>query len=556
MISVSNDFLTAIKANARHILVKASIGETDLTGDNIIDLTVTEAVNTSDGISMGAAISSKLVMKVKTPDFPIHLTGSTVQPYVACDGVNEWIPLGKFYITEAVSDDDFETTFTITAYDAFSKTESVYEPQISMPNKASEILKDIASQCKFPLGEIPEFLSKVEITQEISSLDANGTLSFPNGANVESGALVIGDFVNAPPEDINSYTCRQYIGYFAGLLGKNARFNRDGDLTFVWYTDSAYNITRDLQYMSGCKRLTENEYTVQSITSGTSSTSIVAGNGVGISFENPFMTQEILDDIYSNLGTVNYTPLQVKWRGNPALEVGDIVTVEDRSGKPCTTYIMEQTIRVSGGLYSEIKCYGDSDSAIAFSTSPTTKKIQQVYTKLQAAIAEATTLLSGANEGVFEILDDGKGKNVGWIIYSGDRRQFIKANVNGIGITTDGGEKFDEAITVNGINASVINTGTMNAQRISVGDETLGDVFSVKLDANGHPVVTIGSSDSSIKQKQTNDAVTFVNGQDDTVAKFSTTGAEWADLQQMKYCGFVWTKAASGNVRFTKAGES
>ena len=554
MIDVSPNFRTAIEAPTRQILLRAYIGDTLLTGDNLIDLTVTEAVNTSDGISMGSAISSKLVMKVKTPDSSIHLTGNSVRPEVACYGVDKWIPLGEFYITDAVSDDDFETTFTITAYDAFSKTESVYEPQISMPNMASEILKDIASQCKFSLGEIPESLSEIFISQEFSSLDANGTLSFPNGSNVENGALVIGDFVNAPPEEINSYTCRKYIGYFAGLLGKNARFDRYGKLTFTWYTDREYNIPRELQYMGGCKRLTQDEYTVNSITSGSSNTTIVAGNGVGISFENPFMTQNILDNIFSNIGKVKYIPLQVKWRGNPAIEVGDIVTVEDRSGKLCTTYVMEQTIRVSGGLYSEIKCYGDSDSAIAFSTSPTSKKIQQVYTKLQAAISEATSLLNGANGGVFEILDENRdGQNDGWIIHSKDGRG-IKANVNGIGITDDSGATYKTAMTVEGIHADAITVGEMDAQRISVGNATLGDVFSVKLDAYGHPVVTIGSSDSSIKQKQTNDAVTFVNADGTTVAQFSTAGAEWIDMQQMKYCGFVWTRAENRNVRFTKAG--
>ena len=281
MITTSADFLTAIKANARQILLKAYIGDIELTGDNLIDLTVTEAVNTSDGISMGAAISSKLVMKVKTPDYPILLTGNIVKPYVACAGINEWIPLGKFYITEAVSDDDFETTFTITAYDAFSKTESVYKPQISMPNNAAAVLTDIASQCGFPLGQIPATLSEITISQEFSTLDANGTLSFPNGANVEGGALVIGDYVAASKEEINSYTCRQYIGYFAGLLGKNARFDRTGNLIFVWYNNSGHSIPRDLQYMSGCKRLTEYDYTVQSITSGSSGAEIVSGNGEG-----------------------------------------------------------------------------------------------------------------------------------------------------------------------------------------------------------------------------------------------------------------------------------
>ena len=96
----------------------------------------------------------------------------------------------------------------------------------------------------------------------------------------------------------------------------------------------------------------------------------------------------------------------------------------------------------------------------------------------------------------------------------------------------------------------------MNAERISVGDASLGDVFDVSLDASGHPVVTIGSSGSNIKQKQTNDAITFVNGNDDKVAQFSVSGAEWEDMQELKYCGFVWTKSpATGNVRFTKVGE-
>ena len=52
MIDISSNLCTAIESQARQILLRAYIGETLLTGDNLIDLTVTEAVNTSDGISM------------------------------------------------------------------------------------------------------------------------------------------------------------------------------------------------------------------------------------------------------------------------------------------------------------------------------------------------------------------------------------------------------------------------------------------------------------------------------------------------------------------------
>lgn len=567
MYQLSTAFSDAAQANARKILTRAVFNDnTVLTGRNIIDMTVTEAVNASDGISMGATIASKLEMSIKTPDTALLLDGGIVAPFVWFDGVyarapfdiseegtlagasgisstgtllysslpemsedgvlavgisdaEEICPLGRFYISKAESTTDFKTQFKIVAYDGFSKTEDTYSPMITMPNTSEAILADIASQCGFALS-----------------------------ADIEYPAGVF---------DLYDFTCRQYIGYFAGLVGKNARFNRDGKLTFVWYESHAYNISRGNQYLGGLKRLTDAPFTVHSISSGASDAMFVAGDGVGLSFENPFITQEIVDAIFDRVGTFSYVPLQVKWRGNPAVEAGDIVTVEDAHGTTYTAYIMEQVLKIGGGMYSEIKCYGQSESDIQFSTSPTQKKLQQVYTKMQEAIKEATALLKGANGGVFEILDEnGDSINDGWIIHSADGQKFIKANVNGIGITTDGGATFKEALTANGLNASAIVTGLMSAQRVIVGDEVLGNVFSVDQDAEGRIVVTIGAADNDIKQKQTNDAITFVDKNGNQVAKFSVTGAEWQSMQQMKYCGFLWTKSASsGNVRFTKAEE-
>jgi hypothetical protein len=567
MYSVSSNFNAAATANARQILVRAYVNETLLTGDNLIDLTVTEAVNASGGLSIGTTISSKLTAKIKMPETPLLLTDSIIRPEVSFYGVDEWVPLGKFYITDAVSDNDFNTAFTITAYDGFCKTETPYVPKIPMPNTAQAILVDIAAQCGFSIegmteGETPDLPiideNGILIYSNLPTVDENGVLRFRTPMKVVGGVLTNGGNLSLGMFDLLELTMRQYIGYLAGLVGRNARFNRAGNLEFSWYTDFGYSISQSSQYMGGFKRLTENDFVLHSITSGTSDNMFTSGSGVGISFENPFMTQAILDSVFYGLKDTSYTPAQIKWRGNPAVEAGDIIVAEEQNGIARQIYVMEQTIHVGGGLYSENKCYGETDASIQFSTSPREKKLQQIYTKLQEAIAEATQLLNGANGGVFEILDENKdGINDGWIIHSPDFQRFIKANLNGIGITKDGGATYEQAMTVDGINASSIHTGQMSAQRISVGDETLGDVFSVDLDKDGHPVVTIGSSDSVVKQKQTHDAITFVDNQDTQVAKFSTTGAEWADLQQMKYCGFIWTKSsASGNVRFTKVGEN
>ncbi len=575
MYSVSSNFIAAAEANARQILTRAYINDsTLLTGEDIIDLSIIEAIDTSSGVSMGSAIASKLEMKIKAPQTPILLTGSSIRPEIAFYGVDEWVPLGKFYIESAKSNDDFNTTYTITAYDGFSKTETQYIPQIPMPNTMAEITRDIASQCGFAIDESTMVHSSLSLdgTLVLSNLPSlvNGVLVFPTAPNIESdGTLILVDNIEQSMKfDLIEATCRQYIGYFAGMMGKSARFDRNGTLAFSWYTNSGYSIPRELQYLGGCKRLTEQNFTAQAITAGVGDKVFTAGSGISISFENPFINQAVLNHIHSVVGTVEYAPMQIKWRGNPAVEAGDVVLVEDSRGEFRPVYVMEHSIRISGGFHSEIKCYGQTEEEISFGTSPTAKKLQQVYTKLQEAIAEATRLLNGSNGGVFEITDEDKdGINDGWIIRTVDSSQFIKANLNGIGITRDGGATYEQAMTVDGINASAIHTGTMSAQRISVGgkivdgetvdSKTLGDVFSVELDDDNHPVVTIGSSESDIRQKQTNDAIAFVNGAEATVAKFSVTGAEWADMQQMKYCGFVWTKSpVTGNVRFTKGGVS
>lgn len=566
MYNVSSAFNAAATANARQILARAYVNDVLLTGEDLIDMTITEAASASAGLSMGTTISSKLTARIKMPETPIALSGSIIRPEVSFYGVDEWVPLGKFYITDAVSDSNFNVTFTITAYDSFCKTEEPYTPRIDMPNTAEAILNDIASQYGFTINSISGYFGLPKADGDgvlkyspLPAIDSDGVLTFEEEiATSNTGVLAPrGSAESLSEYDLLDLTCRQYIGYFAGLLGCYARFDRNGELVFAWYSDHGYNISQDQQYMNGFERLTEGDFSVRSITSGTSGDMFTSGSGVGFSFENPFMTQNILDSIFNGIGNISYTPAKIKWRGNPAVEVGDIIIADDYGGTSRRIYIMEQTIQISGGLSSEIKCYGESEEAIQFSTSPQAKKLQQVYNKLQTAIAEATKLLNGANGGVFEILDEnGDGVNDGWIIHSGDGQRFIKANLNGIGITKNGGATYEQAMTVNGINADVITTGQMNAERITVGDSSLGDVFSVDLDDEGHPVVTIGSSASNIKQKQTNDAVTFVDG-DIEVAKFSTTGAEWADLQQMKYCGFIWTKSStSGNVRFTKVGEN
>lgn len=94
LVAKTTNFTTAIEHETRQIRLRAYIGDTLLDGKDLIDVTVTEAVNASGGLSMGSAISSKLVMKIKTPETPLLLIGNSVQPEVACGEGDEWFSLG------------------------------------------------------------------------------------------------------------------------------------------------------------------------------------------------------------------------------------------------------------------------------------------------------------------------------------------------------------------------------------------------------------------------------------------------------------------------------
>ena len=88
------------------------------------------------------------------------------------------------------------------------------------------------------------------------------------------------------------YTIREAIGYVAGLYGKFAIFNRAGQLEFRWY-ESEMEIP--LKKMFSFER-NEQDYEVQKVVgSSDSNTSYTAGSGNhGISYSNPFLTQEIV----------------------------------------------------------------------------------------------------------------------------------------------------------------------------------------------------------------------------------------------------------------------
>lgn len=195
MYQVSYNYQQRTNADSRHIQAKIEVSaQTDLTEDDIIEFEVKESV--CDGsLSIGTANSQVLELTCRSTSHTFY--SAHLKPYIGLD--DEWCPLGVFIVADVECTDG---EYKITAYDRMAYLDEEYIPTVYFPSSCANIIDDISTIAGF---------------------------------TVESGIVYpSGNFITGIPEN---GTYRQMIGYVAGLMGKNARFNRDGELTFGWFKE-------------------------------------------------------------------------------------------------------------------------------------------------------------------------------------------------------------------------------------------------------------------------------------------------------------------------------
>lgn len=441
----ADEWQEAVTAPGRRVKTKTVFnGTSTLFGDGtdgaVVSITFDEQMEASTGLGMGGTVASQCKVAIRQPAEAINLVNSTFIPYVGLtyQGQTEYVPLGEFFASAADSNSGGGVV-TVIGYDRFCKLTGTYQPTIEFPATITQIMDDISSHNGFTY---------------------RGTLS------------------NYTVDTYFNGTIREYIGWIAGLEGKNARFARDGVLEFVYYNTQTfgYTISENDQYMSGAQTQTVSDVTISALISGTDESPLQAGTGRPITFSNPFMTQAILDGLYSSLigdTAIAYRPIELQWRGNPALQCGDVVEIMVGSDT-VTAFVMAHTLAVDGGMKDTLRCFGQSDTQLALDKTPTERRISQALTALQSEIARATALLNGTDGGIYEITQQ-DGINTGWIIKESPSPNYIGnvivANYNGIGFSTDGGSTYQTAITTDGhINGQFIAANTVSIDALNVGD--------------------------------------------------------------------------------------
>lgn len=460
MYPVTKAFNNACAAPGRGISTKILFnGVTELGAAEVQEINVTEQFGSSDGVTIGAAFSSQCKVTIYEQSPALNLKNGTFIPYVGINveesvsvvGIARagmaivntvspviFVPKGKYYIPTDGVEQKGKLWLTVTGYDRMASLTEDYVPTIDFPTTPADILADVCAQ-----------------------------------ANISAPDVTFPDIQIAAP-----YTgsLRQQLGWLAGLIGCNAKFDTTGNLVFCWYADSGLTIGRDTQHMDGLTLTSENTFTINSLLTGTEENPISVGAGAGIVATNPYMTEDVAAEVFAKISGKSMMPCKINWRGNPALEAGDAVTVIGLDGTTeLTAYIMEQRLTVKGGMSAESSCYSPDNTDTAVQ-SPTEQKFQRMYDSLKKGYQDATDKIIGADGGNYSITLNKDGYPTGWTLRDTPTVEDITRmwimSIGGLGFSKDGGKTISNiALTMDGqVVADSITTGTLTTVKIQSAD--------------------------------------------------------------------------------------
>lgn len=340
--NVTDAFKTMIRSPSRTFRGRLKINDKWIYA-NFKKLSYETSSSSEEYLQLGSAVAAKIEITIKRINELFENTEIPIEIGLKLpSGKYEYIPVG-FFTAEHPTNDQATTTFT--AYDRMMKTTGLYVSDLTYPASAVSVLDEISAGCGVPVDV----------------------------SNVDSSIMV--------PTKPVGYTYREMIGYIASLVGGFACVDRTGTIVIKWYSDVDYklDVTRIMSFEKD-----ESNYNLEKLSCNVdNSTTLTSGGGIlGVTFDNPFMTQDRLDNIFKKLSGFSYRGASVKTLGDVRLDPWDMITVEDGED----TYkvpVMNIQQEYDGGLAMTITSYGktQTEQEVDFK-GPTTQQNERIYSDL------------------------------------------------------------------------------------------------------------------------------------------------------------------------------
>ena len=270
--------------------------------------------------------------------------------------------------------DENTNELSITAYDKLYAAAAHTLAELDL--NAPYTMQDVAAA-------IGAFLGLAAI--KVVGVDGNNpfTLVYPEGANVE-GTENLRDMLNAIAEATQTI---YYIDAQEHLVFK--RLDVDGaELLTITKADYTTLDSKTNRRLVGIVSATE------------------LGDNIGVSLEQAGTTQYIrnnpfwelrddlptlLEDALAAAGGLTINQYDCSWRGNPALELADKISLEAKDGSKVSTYLLNDTIEYTGGL-SQKSSWSYTESEAETESNPTSigEAIKYTYAKVDKTEQEIT----------------------------------------------------------------------------------------------------------------------------------------------------------------------
>ena len=356
-------------------------------GSTIKALTLHTAVNSGQEFTIGSAFSDYIEAEIwADPGGSLQITAGDALTYYRQDDAGNRTKVGVFYAEKPTRTK--RNSYKVTAYDTMSKLDADFSGWLH------------ANQAQFPktIWQLVQLAcQRAGVTLASSSLPINGSYSVQ--------AFYADDL-----------TCRQIISWAAEAAGCYAHMNADGKLQFLTYTDkrSTVKITPDGASNSTAyyaDSLSYEDYTVKAIekvqirqsdsdvgviypdSTTATNTYAVQGNLL-LTTGTEANLKSVVQNLYTVLKNVTYTPCKVSVPSSSGLACGQIVHVKDARGREFDTYLMSATISSGKASFESVgSASRESSSAVnSQSFKNLTGKMLEIKTSVDGLEVKASDL--------------------------------------------------------------------------------------------------------------------------------------------------------------------
>lgn len=326
--------------NGRRVNCKIIVGNETYYDSRILKFDFTDVAH-GDYFTVGTACSNEFSFTVV--DYVEPELHTKVRAFISFDGGITWFLLGAFYVARRLFRGRYAT---LVCYDKMN------ELNVPLPGN---VQSSVSSRADTLLGEVCR----------LAGITFSGTCqSFRT---------------HLPPP---STTLREIIGYIAALHCACAKFNRNGELVFIKYSEMPTEILHAKNCMHIRRYITRAE--VKGLRALNDLDTLVYGGKdrfTTLEIHNPFMTQELLNSIGERLGELYFYGAEVEMQGLPYLESGNFILLEDADGSLTPIVISEIKYHYDGALTAKLYSKNKEDSDPEVRRSEFEKAIGDIWEK-------------------------------------------------------------------------------------------------------------------------------------------------------------------------------